>query len=82
MIQLASALNFLHSRLVFHKDIKLENTLHFSSCFGQPIVKLTDFGIAISQQIDRHTTKIAKQGKCTASYMSPELEEYFDLDTE
>ena len=33
MLQLASALRLLHETRIFHKDIKLENTLYFSNSF-------------------------------------------------
>jgi len=40
--QLASALDFLHEKLLVHRDVKLDNVLVFKSDFSK--IKLADFG--------------------------------------
>ena len=76
MMQLASALQLLHEKGRAHRDIKLENVLYFSRAFGQPQVKLTDFGISISKSVDKTSTKLGKMAYASEGYHSPELEAY------
>ena len=40
--QLASALDYMHSRDIVHRDVKLDNVLVFRSDFAR--IKLCDFG--------------------------------------
>lgn len=42
MFQLASALDYIHSRDIVHRDIKLDNILVFKSNFSR--IKVCDFG--------------------------------------
>ncbi|MCP5065319.1 MAG: serine/threonine protein kinase, partial [bacterium] len=62
---IAKTLDFIHARGIIHRDVKPANVI--LSKFGE--VKLTDFGIARTQQSDLTETGI---GLGTPSYMSPE----------
>jgi len=57
-------LEYLHQRCIIHRDIKPENLLAFAG--GE--VKITDFGLAIDQQVQRPCTRLG-----TTDYMAPEL---------
>jgi len=47
-LQIAKVISFLHTKMIFHRDIKAENILVFSVDFqSEKIqVKVTDFGIS------------------------------------
>lgn len=69
---MAEALEYIHSQNVIHRDIKPSNILlvdygHESS---RARAKLTDFGIALSDDIERMTAEGETTG--TAAYLSPE----------
>ncbi len=75
MNQLFSALAFAHERGVVHRDIKPANVLIAAG----GIVKLTDFGIARSNEGKRLTGTGLAVG--TPAYMSPEQIRYGQADT-
>lgn len=66
IIQLLSALQYLHENEVIHRDIKLSNLLYNSS--GQ--LKLADFGLA--RKLTSRTRTLTP-GVVTLNYRSPEL---------
>lgn len=65
--QIGTAVEFLHSNNVVHRDLKLENLLLDKS---GSVVKLVDFGFAVKLE---HKDKRLKVFCGTPSYMSPEL---------
>ncbi|NWF84549.1 MAG: protein kinase [Bryobacteraceae bacterium] len=65
--QVASALDYAHSKDVIHRDIKPENILIQSN--GLP--KITDFGIA-KAPLSETTGNLTSAGMGTPFYMSPE----------
>ncbi|KAH9961053.1 kinase-like domain-containing protein [Russula dissimulans] len=74
--ELVSAVEWIHARLVVHRDIKLENILLTSNPFiaapteGNPLIKLTDFGLA--RKIDADDPWLST--RCgSESYAAPEL---------
>lgn len=68
--QLLDALEHMHSRLVSHRDIKLENVLVDAS---DMTLKVADFGYA-NQQMPGHSD-ILKSYRGTFTYMAPEIKE-------
>ncbi len=69
---LAEALDYIHAHGVIHRDIKPSNILLVDYGDGSPRAraKLTDFGIAIAEDLERLTTDGTTTG--TAGYLSPE----------
>lgn len=66
--QLASALDFLHSKQLAHRDVKLENVLVFTQDMSK--IKLCDFGC-----IKREGTLVSKI-RCTwVPFLPPEIHE-------
>lgn len=64
--QLASALEFMHSKQLVHRDIKLENILIFATDFSK--IKLCDFGET------RKEGALVGKVKCTwQSFLPPEM---------
>ena len=73
--QLLQALACIHQRDIVHRDIKTSNVLVLASEPGNPMVKLTDFGIARAE-LDENTltqlTCLDSRGPGTPAYMAPE----------
>ncbi|MEF2978304.1 protein kinase domain-containing protein [Subtercola sp. YIM 133946] len=69
---LAEALDYIHAHGVIHRDIKPSNILLVDYGDGSPRAraKLTDFGIAIADDMERLTVDGTTSG--TAGYLSPE----------
>ncbi|MEQ9319306.1 MAG: serine/threonine-protein kinase, partial [Polyangiaceae bacterium] len=60
----------LHARGFVHRDLKPENIFSSRAPGGQQAVKILDFGIARSAEVDAHTRTGASLG--TPGYMAPE----------
>ncbi|KAF1765384.1 hypothetical protein GCK72_005336 [Caenorhabditis remanei] len=64
MSQLMRGLQYMHSKQIAHRDIKLENIILFDNC-----VKLSDFGFV--RQVEQNTMSLTFCG--SKSYSAPEL---------
>ncbi|CAG0903467.1 unnamed protein product [Darwinula stevensoni] len=80
-VQLASALEFLHSKSLVHRDLKLDNVLVFAGDFSR--VKLADFGSTV-----KAGTQAKKDSACMmmVPYTPPEIcdvfpEEFYAVET-
>ncbi|MBX3249852.1 MAG: protein kinase [Myxococcales bacterium] len=69
-LQIARGLGRAHDLGVVHRDVKPENVFVCRSDDGEPVVKLVDFGIAISPQDPRLTFSGQLLG--SPRYMAPE----------
>ena len=69
---MAEALEYIHSHNVIHRDIKPSNILlvDYGRDATRARARLTDFGIALTDDIERLTTDGTTSG--TAAYLSPE----------
>ncbi|GAA4267568.1 GAF domain-containing serine/threonine-protein kinase [Frondihabitans peucedani] len=69
---LAEALDYIHSHGVVHRDIKPSNILlvDYGDNTKRARAKLTDFGIALAEDVERLTAEGVTTG--TAAFLSPE----------
>ncbi|MCU1439233.1 MAG: hypothetical protein JWP85_230 [Rhodoglobus sp.] len=69
---IAEALEYVHACNVIHRDVKPSNILlvDYGNGAARARAKLTDFGIALSEDIERLTADGTTTG--TAAYLSPE----------
>ena len=69
LIKIASALDYLHGKQAYHRDVKPENILFSQD--GTPY--LVDFGIV--KTVNETTSMMTEQGKAvgTMAYMAPEI---------
>jgi serine/threonine protein kinase len=69
---MAEALAYIHAQNVIHRDIKPSNILlvDYGNDVQRARAKLTDFGIALAEDIERMTAQGLTTG--TAAYLSPE----------
>jgi serine/threonine protein kinase len=69
---MAEALDYIHANNVIHRDIKPSNILliDYGNDAQRARAKLTDFGIALSDDVERMTAQGTTTG--TAAYLSPE----------
>lgn len=69
MYQLIQGINYLHSNLIMHRDLKPQNIL-LDYIDGEPIVKITDFGMSRRYTIPN---KAYSMDILTLNYRAPEV---------
>ncbi|KAL1500635.1 hypothetical protein AB1Y20_013284 [Prymnesium parvum] len=76
-IQLMEAVNYMHSKGIAHRDLKLENVLLASGPKGDDICKVCDFGLAHRYEIDGKNkilnNKLLMETCGSKSYAAPEV---------
>ncbi|MBN8430262.1 protein kinase [Microbulbifer salipaludis] len=72
LMQICLGLSEAHSLGIIHRDLKSDNILIAENAKGEPVAKITDFGIAKSQQLDEKTLTAENQLAGTITAMSPE----------
>ncbi len=70
MRQVVEALKAIHGREILHRDLKPENIMVLDGGGGRPLVKLLDFGLAITPAQSRLTMSGVVMG--TVRYLPPE----------
>jgi len=68
VLDVLSALDFIHRQRIVHRDLKPENLLYKDKAPGAPL-KLIDFGLAIRLNAGEKATEVCG----TTSYMAPEV---------
>jgi len=68
VLDVLSALDFIHTKRILHRDLKPENLLYKDKAPGAPL-KLIDFGLAIRLAPSEKATEVCG----TTSYMAPEV---------
>ncbi|WP_078083544.1 serine/threonine-protein kinase [Microbulbifer mangrovi] len=72
LMQICQGLSEAHNLGIIHRDLKSDNILIAENAKGEPVAKITDFGIAKSQQLDEKTLTAENQLAGTITAMSPE----------
>ncbi|WP_105103090.1 serine/threonine-protein kinase [Microbulbifer pacificus] len=72
LMQICQGLQQAHDLGIIHRDLKPDNILIATSASGKVTAKITDFGIAKSQQLDEKTLTAENQLAGTVTAMSPE----------
>ncbi|QKX17259.1 protein kinase [Microbulbifer sp. YPW1] len=72
LMQICLGLSEAHNLGIIHRDLKSDNILITENAKGEPVAKITDFGIAKSQQLDEKTLTEENQLAGTITAMSPE----------
>ncbi|MCK7596258.1 protein kinase [Microbulbifer sp. CAU 1566] len=72
LMQICQGLTQAHDLGIIHRDLKSDNILIAENTKGEPVAKITDFGIAKSQQLDEKTLTLENQLAGTITAMSPE----------
>nr|WP_237709707.1 serine/threonine-protein kinase [Microbulbifer agarilyticus] len=72
LMQICLGLQQAHDLGIIHRDLKADNILITKNAKGEPVAKITDFGIAKSQQLDEKTLTAENQLAGTITAMSPE----------
>ncbi|WP_295803325.1 serine/threonine-protein kinase [uncultured Microbulbifer sp.] len=72
LMQICQGLQQAHELGIIHRDLKPDNILIATSASGKVTAKITDFGIAKSQQLDEKTLTAENQLAGTVTAMSPE----------
>ncbi|GAB2508821.1 protein kinase domain-containing protein [Microbulbifer agarilyticus] len=72
LMQICLGLQQAHDLGIIHRDLKADNILIAENAKGEPVAKITDFGIAKSQQLDEKTLTAENQLAGTITAMSPE----------
>ncbi|CEP64922.1 cyclin-dependent protein kinase-activating kinase CAK1 LALA0_S15e00430g [Lachancea lanzarotensis] len=72
--QLASALEFIHSKDIIHRDLKLQNVLVKESVANElPRLSVIDFGIAFHPEVSQEPPDTKITDVSTSIYKAPEL---------
>ncbi len=71
MRQIGNALHEIHSRRIFHRDVKPENMMIRNSALPNENLVLIDFSMAIVKDLDKSIHGLSRAGG-TVHYMAPE----------